>query len=253
MVNPCATMCQTCTAHWRTSPLTHGWYMFDTWFTEDGASCLKPIYYYNFSSFAQKSLIFVVRIMRKLVIIIILCTTGPSCVPKPNRYQFSRIDISQGCRNNQINTIFRDSKGFMWFGTMSGLNRYDGYTFTVFRHNLRTPPPWLTTSSSAHSKDPIILFGWRTGMASISFDPLTEKFNRNASAVLGRYALPPAKVINILRDSRGHFWFIMEATGLYKYDPDYPQNQQVVPGYGYRCYTGQLLYRLPKIPVVICG
>lgn len=157
--------------------------------------------------------------MRKLVILIILCTTGSILCAQTQQYQFSRIDISQGLSHNQINTIFRDSKGFMWFGTMSGLNRYDGYTFTVFRHNL--------SDSSTLADDFIIrtLEGpdntiWVENRNGLNiFDPLTEKFTRNASAVLGRYALPPAKVINILRDSRGHFWFIMEATGLYKYDP----------------------------------
>ncbi len=70
-------------------------------------------------------------------------------------YQFSRMDIGQGLSNNQINTILRDSKGFMWFGTMSGLNRFDGYTFTVFRHNLpRLLHHWPMTSSSACTKGP---------------------------------------------------------------------------------------------------
>lgn len=157
--------------------------------------------------------------MRKLVIIIILCTAGLALFAQTQPYQFSRIDISQGLSNNQVNTIFRDSKGFIWFGTMSGLNRYDGYTFTVFRHNLQ--------DSSTISDDYIarIFEGpdntiWVVNRSGLNiFDPLTEKFNRNASAGLARYALPPAAVTSIVRDSRGHYWFIMFGAGLYKYDP----------------------------------
>jgi ligand-binding sensor domain-containing protein len=44
-------------------------------------------------------------------------------------FQFSHLDISRGLSNNQVTGIFKDQKGFLWVGTMSGLNRYDGYQF----------------------------------------------------------------------------------------------------------------------------
>jgi hypothetical protein len=43
------------------------------------------------------------------------------------------LDINNGLSHNQVNCIYKDSKGFMWFGTIAGLNRYDGYTFKVFK------------------------------------------------------------------------------------------------------------------------
>src|SRR5882757_4195806 len=50
-------------------------------------------------------------------------------------YPFSRIDISKGLSHNRVTCIYKDHKGFMWFGTISGLNRYDGYTFKTFIHD----------------------------------------------------------------------------------------------------------------------
>jgi signal transduction histidine kinase/DNA-binding response OmpR family regulator len=47
---------------------------------------------------------------------------------------FERLSVSNGLSNNEVTCIFRDSKGFMWFGTFDGLNRYDGYSFKYFNH-----------------------------------------------------------------------------------------------------------------------
>ncbi|MCL4638079.1 MULTISPECIES: hybrid sensor histidine kinase/response regulator [Olivibacter] len=45
----------------------------------------------------------------------------------------SYVDIERGLSNNQVRSITQDHRGFMWFATKDGLNRYNGYTFDVFR------------------------------------------------------------------------------------------------------------------------
>lgn len=40
--------------------------------------------------------------------------------------EFRHIGIHNGLSNSQINVIFKDSRGFVWLGTQSGLDRYDG-------------------------------------------------------------------------------------------------------------------------------
>ena len=47
---------------------------------------------------------------------------------------FSQISIQDGLSQSTVLSISQDSKGHMWFATHDGLNRYDGYKFTIYRH-----------------------------------------------------------------------------------------------------------------------
>jgi len=49
--------------------------------------------------------------------------------------RFKQVDVSQGLSQNTVNKVFKDSEGYYWIGTQDGLNRYDGITFDVYRHN----------------------------------------------------------------------------------------------------------------------
>src|SRR5687767_5846259 len=48
--------------------------------------------------------------------------------------KFKRQGVSNGLSNSNIYSIIQDYNGFMWIGTVNGLNRYDGYKYTVYRH-----------------------------------------------------------------------------------------------------------------------
>ena len=50
-----------------------------------------------------------------------------------NSLKFEHLTTEDGLSQSDVNTIFQDKDGFMWFGTHDGLNRYDGYHFTVFK------------------------------------------------------------------------------------------------------------------------
>ena len=55
--------------------------------------------------------------------------------PQKEQYRFTQISTENGLSNNSITCIFKDSQGFIWIGTTDGLNRYDGYSFVIFKHN----------------------------------------------------------------------------------------------------------------------
>jgi len=48
---------------------------------------------------------------------------------------FKHISVADGLSVSNVNCFLHDSKGFMWFGTENGLNKYDGYNFTVYKNN----------------------------------------------------------------------------------------------------------------------
>jgi len=50
-------------------------------------------------------------------------------------YQFKHYQVENGLSNNTVQCSVQDDRGFMWFGTKDGLNRFDGYNFKTFRHD----------------------------------------------------------------------------------------------------------------------
>jgi two-component sensor histidine kinase/ligand-binding sensor domain-containing protein len=48
---------------------------------------------------------------------------------------FQHISVTDGLSVSNVNCFLHDSKGFMWFGTANGLNKYDGYNFTVYKND----------------------------------------------------------------------------------------------------------------------
>src|SRR6476469_10557942 len=48
--------------------------------------------------------------------------------------QFRQLTPDQGLASSLVQAILQDSRGFVWLGTKKGVNRYDGYTFAVYRH-----------------------------------------------------------------------------------------------------------------------
>jgi len=60
--------------------------------------------------------------------------------------KFNHLSMKDGLSNNVVYSILQDKRGFMWFTTNDGLNRYDGYSLKAFRNN-----PSYTNSISDNS------------------------------------------------------------------------------------------------------
>ena len=53
--------------------------------------------------------------------------------------RFQHITTHDGLSHNSVSSIYQDQKGFLWFGTMDGLNQYDGYRFNIYRYDPSDP------------------------------------------------------------------------------------------------------------------
>lgn len=53
--------------------------------------------------------------------------------------RFERLTVEDGLSHSTALSILQDHEGFMWFATQDGLNKYDGYAFTVYRHDEADP------------------------------------------------------------------------------------------------------------------
>lgn len=70
-------------------------------------------------------------------ILFIFSVTGIAQSSKPILpLRFEHIAEKDGLSNNTVDEILCDSRGFMWFGTIDGLNMFDGFSFSVFRHSM---------------------------------------------------------------------------------------------------------------------
>jgi len=72
---------------------------------------------------------------RTVKVYIIILTFPLVLYPQDQNIKFEHLSVEDGLSNNIVLPITQDSRDFMWFGTEDGLNKYDGYKFTVYRHN----------------------------------------------------------------------------------------------------------------------
>jgi signal transduction histidine kinase/ligand-binding sensor domain-containing protein/DNA-binding response OmpR family regulator len=149
-------------------------------------------------------------------------------------YSFSRLDINNGLSNNQVNAILKDRSGFVWFGTMSGLNRYDSYGFKVFRNSTAdsTSINDNYVSGLYELPDQRMLVITRSGPNV--YNARTEKFERNYRRYLHSYSLPAAPIHAVIRDRKNNYWFVYDSLGVYRYDP----SSKAVTAFNYQRGTG---------------
>jgi ligand-binding sensor domain-containing protein/signal transduction histidine kinase len=149
---------------------------------------------------------------------VVTATVDPHVVSLPivegSDIRFVRLRRSQGLSQQRVTNIVQDARGFLWFGTQYGLNRYDGYHFKIFKNDPANPTSLCGVVISS-------LFIDRTGALWVGcdyaldrYDPLTETF------VHYRLARSSAtgSVRHISQDNAGVLW-LSTGDGLFRVDP----------------------------------
>lgn len=91
-------------------------------------------------------------------------------------FPIRNLGIENGLSNNAVTCIYQDYRGFMWFGTYDGLNRFDGYSFKVYRNKFGDDRSLLTNAVYCIEGDAAnnIWIGGQKG--ACLYDPASETF-----------------------------------------------------------------------------
>lgn len=73
------------------------------------------------------------------VIWILLQAMGTNALCQQQQISFTHLSTDQGLSQSNVTCILQDRHGFMWFGTRDGLNKYDGYEFTIYKNKAGDP------------------------------------------------------------------------------------------------------------------
>ena len=134
-------------------------------------------------------------------------------------YRYTNITGEQGLSHPTVYGIQQDPRGFLWFATQNGINRFDGYNVVAYPHDPGDPttPGRDSSSSLMMARDGLLYIGtWGAGVDIMN--PNDETFEhlrqRDRSGHLNH-----DKIQALHQDSSGMIWIGTNGQGLRRYDP----------------------------------
>lgn len=147
-------------------------------------------------------------------ILVLLLSVYSYAAAQFSNFEYDRITREDGLGHNQVECIYQDSYGFVWFGTRNGLCRYDGYNVVTYRNTTdSTSISGNRILSIAEDKDGDLWVG--------TFQNGVNKFRRNTGTFI-RYDTRgnPGMRINSIKILDDHSIWLCTDNGLGKYLPE---------------------------------
>ncbi len=133
-----------------------------------------------------------------------------------NNIRFER--VSEGLSQVSINSCLQDQQGFLWFGTLDGLNRYDGYQFKVFRHDPDNPLSLSNNTIDVLFEDSLGFMWVGTGGGLNRFNAEHDTFERFVHDPDNPHSLSHNSISAIVEDPQGIIWIGTRGGGLNRFD-----------------------------------
>jgi len=132
--------------------------------------------------------------------------------------RFSNLSVEQGLSQSTVNTILQDRTGYLWFGTQDGLNKYDGFTFTIYRHDASDSTSisdnWIS-SIFEDSKGVMWICTYSGGLNR--YDPENECFIRYRHESGKPSSISGNNVTSIVEETSSVYWVGVWGGGLNKF------------------------------------
>ncbi|WP_455584852.1 hybrid sensor histidine kinase/response regulator transcription factor [Bacteroides sp.] len=143
-------------------------------------------------------------------------------------YYYKTYQVGDGLSHNSVWATMQDSKGFMWFGTNDGLNRFDGKNFKTYR-NIQGDTLSLGNNFIHCLKEDSkgrFLIGTKQGL--YLFNPDLENFRH--IHLLKDESKDDVSINTIIEDPDGNIWLGCHGYGLYILNPDLSIRKHYVSG-----------------------
>lgn len=131
--------------------------------------------------------------MRIFVFLLILISLDAKA-----EYYFKNINSDQGLSSNSINAVFRDNRGYLWIGTNTGLNRFDGYNMKIFKQEVSNANSLNNNYVFSVKQDADGMLWVLTKVGYCLFDYNKDNFKNDVSALLHERNIQADFLLNIV-------------------------------------------------------
>lgn len=166
--------------------------------------------------------------MKKLFLFLVGLFGLANILKSNTTYSFQHYSVDDGLSQNTVMAITQDHKGFMWFGTWDGLNKFDGYQFTVYK-SYPGDNSQITTNRIDFIKEDQAGYIW--------FQTYDDRFHR-FDPRLEKFISLPGKAIHTISQGKyseyfletnpGEIWMVSATNGIIRAIPDQAGNLNIM-------------------------